>query len=104
MGIIYLRIQKTEGMVGIRHEEEKIIVKSYEESYSDLEGYNIFDIRYTKEELPIGLISNKRKEGMLGRLLNNNGEEIHTEAEIERLLMDLILKIMYHLNPAKEYR
>jgi len=73
--IILRLVLKTEGMVGIRHEEEKIIVKSYEESYSDLEGYNIFDIRYTKEELPIGLISNKRKEGMLGRLLNKNGEE-----------------------------
>ena len=84
--IILRLVLKTEGMVGIRHEEEKIIVKSYEESYSDLEGYNIFDIRYTKEELPIGLISNKRKEGMLGRLLNNNGEEIHTEAEIERII------------------
>ena len=84
--IILRLVLKTEGMVGIRHEEEKIIVKSYEESYSDLEGYNIFDIRYTKEELPIGLISNKRKEGMLGRLLNNNGEEIHTEVEIERII------------------
>ena len=84
--IILRLVLKTEGMVGIRHEEEKIIVKSYEESYSDLEGYNIFDIRYTKEELPIGLISNKRKEGMLGRLLNKNGEEIHTEAEIERII------------------
>ena len=87
--IILRLVLKTEGMVGIRHEEEKIIVKSYEESYSDLEGYNIFDIRYTKEELPIGLISNKRKEGMLGRLLNNNGEEIHTEAEIERIIDEL---------------
>lgn len=87
--IILRLIQKTGGMVGIRQEEEKIIVKSYEESYSDLEGYNIFDIRYTKEELPIGLISNKRKEGMLGRLLNKNGEEIHTEAEIERIIDEL---------------
>ena len=87
--IILRLVLKTEGMVGIRHEEEKIIVKSYEESYSDLEGYNIFDIRYTKEELPIGLISNKRKEGMLGRLLNKNGEEIHTEAEIERIIDEL---------------
>ena len=76
-------------MVGIRQEEEKIIVKSYEESYSDLEGYNIFDIRYTKEELPIGLISNKRKEGMIGRLLNKAKEKIHTEAEIERIIEEL---------------
>ena len=87
--IILRLIQKTEGMVGIRQEEEKIIVKSYEESYSDLEGYNIFDIRYTKEELPIGLISNKRKEGMIGRLLNKAKEKIHTEAEIERIIEEL---------------
>ena len=87
--IILRLIQKTGGMVGIRQEEEKIIVKSYEESYSDLEGYNIFDIRYTKEELPIGLISNKRKEGMIGRLLNKAKEKIHTEAEIERIIEDL---------------
>ena len=87
--IILRLIQKTQGMVGIRQEEEKIIVKSYEESYSDLEGYNIFDIRYTKEELPIGLISNKRKEGMIGRLLNKAKEKIHTEAEIERIIEDL---------------
>ena len=87
--IILRLIQKTEGMVGIRQEEEKIIVKSYEESYSDLEGYNIFDIRYTKEELPIGLISNKRKEGMIGRLLNKAREKIHTEAEIERIIEEL---------------
>ena len=87
--IILRLIQKTQGMVGIRQEEEKIIVKSYEESYSDLEGYNIFDIRYTKEELPIGLISNKRKEGMIGRLLNKTKEKIHTEAEIERIIEEL---------------
>lgn len=87
--IILRLVLKTEGMVGIRHEEEKIIVKSYEESYSDLEGYNIFDIRYTKEELPIGLISNKRKEGMIGRLLNKAKEKIHTEAEIERIIEEL---------------
>ena len=87
--IILRLIQKTQGMVGIRQEEEKIIVKSYEESYSDLEGYNIFDIRYTKEELPIGLISNKRKEGMIGRLLNKDKEKIHTEAEIERIIEEL---------------
>ena len=87
--IILRLIQKTQGMVGIRQEEEKIIVKSYEESYSDLEGYNIFDIRYTKEELPIGLISNKRKEGMIGRLLNKAKEKIHTEAEIERIIEEL---------------
>ena len=87
--IILRLIQKTGGMVGIRQEEEKIIVKSYEESYSDLEGYNIFDIRYTKEELPIGLISNKRKEGMIGRLLNKAKEKIHTEAEIERIVEEL---------------
>ena len=87
--IILRLIQKTGGMVGIRQEEEKIIVKSYEESYSDLEGYNIFDIRYTKEELPIGLISNKRKEGMIGRLLNKAKEKIHTEAEIERIIEEL---------------
>ena len=87
--IILRLIQKTGGMVGIRQEEEKIIVKSYEESYSDLEGYNIFDIRYTKEELPIGLISNKRKEGMIGRLLNKAREKIHTEAEIERIIEEL---------------
>ena len=87
--IILRLIQKTGCMVGIRQEEEKIIVKSYEESYSDLEGYNIFDIRYTKEELPIGLISNKRKEGMIGRLLNKTKEKIHTEAEIERIIEEL---------------
>lgn len=87
--IILRLVLKTEGMVGIRQEEEKIIVKSYEESYSDLEGYNIFDIRYTKEELPIGLISNKRKEGMIGRLLNKAKEKIHTEAEIERIIEEL---------------
>ena len=87
--IILRLIQKTGGMVGIRQEEEKIIVKSYEESYSDLEGYNIFDIRYTKEELPIGLISNKRKEGMIGCLLNKAKEKIHTEAEIERIIEEL---------------
>lgn len=87
--IILRLIQKTGGMVGIRQEEEKIIVKSYEESYSDLEGYNIFDIRYTKEELPIGLISNKRKEGMIGCLLNKAREKIHTEAEIERIIEEL---------------
>jgi len=87
--IILRLIQKTQGMVGIRQEEEKIIVKSYEESYSDLEGYNIFDIRYTKEELPIGLISNKRKEGMIGRLLNKAKEKIHTESEIERIIEEL---------------
>lgn len=87
--IILRLIQKTQGMVGIRQEEEKIIVKSYEESYSDLEGYNIFDIRYTKEELPISLISNKRKEGMIGRLLNKAKEKIHTEAEIERIIEEL---------------
>ena len=87
--IILRLIQKTGVMVGIRQEEEKIIVKSYEESYSDLEGYNIFDIRYTKEELPIGLISNKRKEGMIGRLLNKAKEKIHTEAEIERIIEEL---------------
>ena len=87
--IILRLIQKTGGMVGIRQEEEKIIVKSYEESYSDLEGYNIFDIRYTKEELPIGLISNKRKEGMIGRLLNKAKEKIHTEAEVERIIEEL---------------
>ena len=87
--IILRLIQKTGGMVGIRQEEEKIIVKSYEESYSDLEGYNIFDIRYTKEELPIGLISNKRKEGMIGRLLNKAKEKIHIEAEIERIIEEL---------------
>ena len=46
--IILRLIQKTGAMVGIRQEEEKIIVKSYEESYSDLEGYNIFDIRYAE--------------------------------------------------------
>ena len=87
--IILRLVQKTEGMVGIRQEEEKIIVKTYEESYSDLEGYHIFDIRYTKEELPIGLISNKRKEGMIGRLLNKTKEKIHTEAEIERIIEGL---------------
>lgn len=87
--IILRLVLKTEGMVGIRHEEEKIIVKSYEESYSDLEGYNIFDIRYTKEELPIGLISNKRKDGMIGRLLNKTEEKIHTDAEIERIIEEL---------------
>ena len=87
--IILRLIQKTGVMVGIRQEEEKIIVKSYEESCSDLEGYNIFDIRYTKEELPIGLISNKRKEGMIGRLLNKAKEKIHTEAEIERIIEEL---------------
>ena len=87
--IILRLIQKTGVMVGIRQEEEKIIVKSYEESYSDLEGYNIFDIRYTKEELPIGLISNKRKEGMIGCLLNKAKEKIHTEAEIERIIEEL---------------
>lgn len=87
--IILRLVQKTKGMVGIRQEEKKIIVKSYEESYSDLEGYHIFDIRYTKEELPLGLISNKRKEGMLGRLLNKSGEKIHTEVEIERIIEEL---------------
>ena len=90
--IILRLVQKTEGMVGIRQEEEKIIVKTYEESYSDLEGYHIFDIRYTKEELPIGLISNKRKEGMIGRLLNKTKEKIHTEAEIERIIEELDIK------------
>jgi len=90
--IILRLVQKTEGMVGIRQEEEKIIVKTYEESYSDLEGYHIFDIRYTKEELPPGLISNKRKEGMIGRLLNKTKEKIHTEAEIERIIEELDIK------------
>ena len=90
--ILLRLIQKTGGMVGLRQEEEKIIVKSYEESYSDLEGYNIFDIRYTKEELPIGLISNKRKEVMIGRLLNKAKEKIHTEAEIERIIEELDTK------------
>jgi hypothetical protein len=87
--IILRLVQKTEGMVGIRQEEEKIIVKTYEESYSDLEGYHIFDIRYTKEELPTGLISNKREDGMIGRLLNKTEEKIHTEAEIERIIEEL---------------
>ena len=82
-------IAKTEGMVGIRHEDERIFIKSYEESYSDLTGYNIFDIRYTKEELPIDLISNKRKEGIIGRLLNKNGKKIHNEVEIERIIEEL---------------
>ena len=82
-------IAKTEGMVGIRHEDERIFIKSYEESYSDLTGYNIFDIRYTKEELPIDLISNKRKEGIIGRLLNKNGKKIHNEVEIERIIKEL---------------
>ena len=87
--IILRLVQKTEGMVGIRQEEEKIIVKTYEESYADLEGYHIFDIRYTKEELPTGLISNKREDGMIGRLLNKTEEKIHTEAEIERIIEEL---------------
>lgn len=90
--IILRLVQKMEGMVGIRQEEEKIIVKTYEESYVDLEGYHIFDIRYTKEELPPGLISNKRKEGMIERLLNKTKEKIHTEAEIERIIEELDIK------------
>ena len=90
--IILRLVQKTEGMVGIRQEEEKIIVKTYEESYSDLEGYHIFDIRYTKEELPTGLISNKREDGMIGRLLNKTEEKIHTEAEIERIIEELDIR------------
>ena len=82
-------IAKTEGMVSIRHEDERIFIKSYEESYSDLTGYNIFDIRYTKEELPIDLISNKRKENMIGRWEKNRNVKIHTKAEIERIIEEL---------------
>ena len=87
--IILCLVQKTDGMVGIRQEEEKIIVKSYEESYTDLEGYHIFDIRYTKEELPAGLISNKRKESLIGRLSANSKDKLHTKAEIERIIEEL---------------
>ena len=87
--IILCLVQKTDGMVGIRQEEEKIIVKSYEESYADLEGYHIFDIRYTKEELPAGLISNKRKESLIGRLSANSKDKLHTKAEIERIIEEL---------------
>ena len=99
--IILRLVQKTEGMVGIRQEEEKIIVKTYEEGYSDLEGYHIFDIRYTKEELPIGLISNKRKEGMIGRLLNKTKEKIRTEAEIERIIEELDIEEYVSLKSCK---
>ena len=87
--IILCLVQKTDGMVGIRQEEEKIIVKSYEESYADLEGYHIFDIRYTKEELPAGLISNKRKESLIGRLSANSKDKLQTKAEIERIIEEL---------------
>ena len=90
--IILCLVQKTDGMVGIRQEEEKIIVKSYEESYADLEGYHIFDIRYTKEELPAGLISNKRKESLIGRLSANSKDKLHTKAEIERIIEELDIK------------
>lgn len=90
--IILCLVQKTDGMVGIRQEEEKIIVKSYEESYADLEGYHVFDIRYTKEELPAGLISNKRKESLIGRLSANSKDKLHTKAEIERIIEELDIK------------
>ena len=90
--IILCLVQKTDGMVEIRQEEEKIIVKSYEESYADLEGYHIFDIRYTKEELPAGLISNKRKESLIGRLSANSKAKLHTKAEIERIIEELDIK------------
>jgi len=90
--IILCLVQKTDGMVEIRQEEEKIIVKSYEESYADLEGYHIFDIRYTKEELPAGLISNKRKESLIGRLSANSKDKLHTKAEIERIIEELDIK------------
>ena len=99
--IILRLVQKIDGMVGVRQEEEKIIVKTYEESYSDLEGYHIFDIRYTKEELPIGLISNKRKEGMIGRLLNKTKEKIRTEAEIERIIEELDIEEYVSLKSCK---
>ena len=90
--IILCLVQKTDGMVGIRQEEEKIIVKSYEESYADLEGYHIFDVRYTKEELPASLISNKRKESLIGRLSANSKDKLHTKAEIERIIEELDIK------------
>lgn len=82
-------IQKTDGMVGIRHEADSVFIKTYEESYGDLTGYNIFDIRYTKEELPIDLISNKRRENLLGRWESKRNVKIHTKAEIERIIEEL---------------
>ena len=87
--IVLRLVCKTDGMVEVRQEEGKIIVKSYEESYGDLEGYHVFDIRYTKEELPPGLISNQRKESILGRLKGKYPVNIHTQGEIYRIVEEL---------------
>ena len=63
-GLVALRlISAQEGMVGIRQEARRIIVKSCEESYRDIKGYHILNIRASGEELPAGLISNPTQIG-----------------------------------------
>lgn len=88
--LIALRlINAQEGMVGIRQEDRKIIVKTYKESYENVKGYHIFNIRATGEEVPHNLISNRRKYGFLGRYANRSRVVIHTKAEIHKKIEEL---------------
>ncbi len=89
-GAVSLRlIQADEGIVGVRREDKKIIVKSYSKEAFDVEGYYIFNIRKTGEELPVDLISNKREYGFLGRYANECRVVVHTKAQIHKQIEEL---------------
>ena len=77
------------GIVGIRQEVGKIIVKTDEESYTDFSGYKIGNIYYEREQELAKIISNKRKYGFLGRYANRSRVVLHTKAELYRKVREL---------------
>ena len=77
------------GIVGIRQEVGKVIVKTDEESYTDFLGYKINNIYYENEKGLEDIISNKRKYGFLGRYANRSRVVLHTKAELYRKIREL---------------
>ena len=77
------------GIVGIRQEVGKVIVKTDEESYTDFLGYKINNIYYENEKGLKDIISNKRKYGFLGRYANRSRVVLHTKAELYRKIREL---------------
>ena len=77
------------GIVGIRQEVGKVIVKTDEESYTDFLGYKINNIYYENEKGLEDIISNKRKYGFLGRYANRSRVVLHTKAELYRKIKEL---------------
>ena len=77
------------GIVGIRQEVGKVIVKTDEESYTDFLGYKINNIYYENEKGLEEIISNKRKYGFLGRYANRSRVVLHTKAELYRKIRKL---------------